>query len=108
MRYVLTDTSIVRLNESAGLVQNTCATESVEVSNSADFTDSVILYPLNQLQFSAPLYVRGVGSVNQPIVILVAPFVQSSGGGGTQSVDEGDVATDSEANDYFDSIFGGV
>lgn len=108
MKYVITDTSVIWLNESSGVIQNISATEQIELSDSADFTDSVILYPLNQCQFSTRLYIRGVGKLEQPIEILVAPFAQgSSSGGGTQSVDDGSVATDNEADEYFDSIFGG-
>lgn len=110
MKYVITDTSTIQLEETFGVIQNGSSTERVEISNSADFVNSVILYPLNQYTFDTRLYIRGVGSIDQPVEFFVAPFTLGGGAGnsGTQTVDDGDVATDEEAAEYFDSIFSGL
>lgn len=108
MKYIITDTAVIRLSERAGTIQNVSGVNSVELSDSADFTNCVVLYPLNKLTFNTPLYVRAYGSAEQAIEINVVPFALDGGSsGGAQTVDDGDVTTDNEANEYFDSIFGG-
>lgn len=111
MKYIITDTAVIRLSERAGTIQNVSGVNSVELSDSADFTNCVVLFPLNRLSFNTPLYVRAYGKLEQAIEINVVPFALDGGTGGSssspQTVDDSFVATDDEAADYFDSIFGG-
>lgn len=103
MQYRITDTSILKINESSGTIQN-ISNDAVEISNSEDFTDSFILYPLNKCSFKEQLYIRAYGQAAQVIKINVAPFVVS--GNGTSSTGENlKIATDNEVDGYFDDIF---
>lgn len=111
MKYVITDTAVIRLGERAGTLQNISGVNSVEISDSADFSNCAVLYPLNRISFDTPLYVRAYGKLEYAVELNVVPFALdggtssgSSGGGAT--VDDSDVTTDDEANEYFDSIFG--
>lgn len=79
MQYVITDTSTIQINETSGTIQN-ISSSAVELSNSADFEDSFVLYPLNQCQFTEQLYIRAYGEFSQQIEVRVAPFFIEGGG----------------------------
>lgn len=109
MKYLITDTSVIRLSERAGVIQN-LGNDKIELSDSENFTDSIVLPVLNKFSFDRQLYIRAAASkVDNFIEVNVVPFALDGGTGygGSQTVDDGDVTTDDEANEYFDSIFGG-
>lgn len=110
MKYIITDTSVIRLSERAGTIQN-LGGDKVELSDSADFASSFVLPALNTISFSKQLYARIYGVASQPVELNVVTFAADSGGNSGSSssatVDDSDVTTDDEANEYFDSIFGG-
>ena len=109
MKYLITDTSVIRLSERAGVIQN-LGNDKIELSNSENFTDSIVLPMLNKFSFSDQLYIRAYGSkVDNVITINVVPFALDggTGSGNSGTVADEDVTTDDEANEYFDSIFGG-
>lgn len=110
MKYIITDTTVIRLSERAGTLQNISGVNSVEISESGDFTNSIVLFSLNKITFNTPLYVRAYGKLEHAVELNVVPFaLDNSGGSGSSSgtVADEDVTTDDEANEYFDSIFGG-
>ena len=112
MKYIITDTAVIRLSERAGTLQNISGVNSVEISDRADFINCFVLYPLNKLTFDTPLYVRAYGKLEHAVELNVVPFALDGGtGSGSSSgatVDDEDVTTDDEADEYFDSIFGGL
>ena len=112
MKYLITDTSIIRLSESAGVIQN-LGNDKIELSDSQNFTDSIVLPMLNKFSFDRQLYIRAATSkVDNFIEVNVVPFAIDGGSGGSssssepQTVDEGDVATDDDADNLLDDIFG--
>mgnify|MGYP007056170115 CR=1 FL=1 len=106
MKYLLTDTAVTAITEPSGVIQNLSFTR-IEISNSSSFTDSLILFPLQKFSFDEPLYMRAVSSVFLPVQVNVVPFTVDGSASASTFVDEEAVASDDDANDYFDSIFGG-
>lgn len=111
MKYLITDTSIIRLSERAGVIQN-LGNDKIELSDNENFSDSIVLPMLNKISFDRQLYIRAYGGrVDNVITVNVVPFAldggTSSGSSGGATVDDSDVTTDSEADEYFDNIFGG-
>ena len=110
MKYLITDTTIIRLSESGGVIQNLSGADCIELSDTNSFANSILLFPLNKFSFDRRLFVRAYGNFCQPIEVNVVPFAIDGGTGSSssQTVDDGDVATDDETDEYFDSIFGGL
>ena len=118
MQYFITDTSIIQITETSGTIQN-ISNSTVEISNSADFTDSFLLYPLNKISFNERLYLRAYEEVAQVIQINVARFIVSGSTTSTNTADEmldsifggavsdESVTSDADADSYFDDIFSG-
>lgn len=79
MKYVITDTSVVKLNETAGTIQN-CGNSAIRISNSADFTNSLLLYPQNKSTFNEEMYITAYDEDIQPIEVNVVPFFFVSSG----------------------------
>ena len=105
MRYVITDTSTIRISETYGTIQNV-GRDKIELSNSADFADVFVLYSLNQVTFNKPLYIRAFdnGAKNFNIPVNVVQFIVSGGGTSTTTDD----TTIEAAENYIDEIFNGV
>ena len=110
MKYLITDTAIIRLSETGGVIQDLSGSDCVELSDSNSFADSILLFPLNKFSFDRRLYIRAHGKISQPIEVNVVPFAVDGGTGSSSGtfVDDEDVASDDDANDFFDSIFGGA
>lgn len=80
MKYVITDTAIIQLSETAGTLQNVSGVNSVEISDSADFVNCLVVYPLDKITFDKALYVRAYGKLEYAAELNVMP---STDGGGT-------------------------
>ena len=93
MKYIISDSSITRINETEGTIQIATEGAKIEISDSADFTDVFILSSLTPKNFSKQLYIRGYGEVENPVEVNVVNFNISEGGGGG----EGLSAEDTEA-----------
>ena len=104
MKYLITDTGIIRISEVSGVIQNTSQSDSVELSDSENFTNVFILYPLNIIKFTKQLYIRGYGKIEQPIELNVADFVDSASGGSTGS----ETTTDDDVENYLDDVLNGA
>lgn len=83
MKYVISDTSVIRINETEGTIQIATEGAKIEISDSADFTDVFILSSLTPKNFSKQLYLRGYGEVTNPVEVNVVNFNVSEGGGGS-------------------------
>ena len=104
MKYLITDTGIIRISEVSGVIQNTSQSDSVELSDSENFTNVFILYPLNIIKFTKQLYIRGYGKIEQPIELNVADFVDSASGGSTDT----GTTTDDDVENYLDDVLNGA
>ena len=60
MKYCLTDTSIIQINETEGVIQNANEIEDIEISDSSDFTDRFVIDADRTIAFSSSsqLYIR--------------------------------------------------
>lgn len=115
MKYLITDTSIIRLSEMAGVIQNLSSGDKIEISNSRAFTDSIVIFPLNKCSFDTQLFIRALSAPSQVIEVNVVPFALDGGtgsssgdSGGTQTVSDEDVADDEDVEGYLDDIFSGL
>ena len=105
MNYIITPNTTTKLNETSGTIQNISQSNKIEISNSADFTHNIILYPYETRAFNIQLYARLFDNNDLPVEIRVVPF--TVGGGVTSgSSTETKVATDDEFNELLDEIFG--
>ena len=75
----------------------------VELSDTTEFTNNIILYPLQKYTFKNQLYARLFDNNNLPVELRVIP-VQFDSGGETSGDDSGGVATDDEFNEMLDDI----
>lgn len=104
MKYLMTDTGIIRISERAGVIQNVSGSDFVEISDSQSFTDSYILFPHNERGFNKQLYLRAYGAISQPLEINIVTFITS---GGSASNTTTDTATIDTVDDYIDNVFSG-
>lgn len=99
MRYTVTG-DFIKINETAGTIQNTSRIYPVEVSNKSEANSGILLYPLNKFSFSGtPIYLRCMeGGCAE---ILVVPFIVNAGSGGGSAV-SADVPQTFDAQDLND------
>ena len=105
MRYVVSN-EFIKINETAGTIQNVGNIYSVEVSDKAEPDSGILLYPLNKISFTdKTLYIRCV-ETNGHAEIHVVPFTVDSGGTSTGGISApANIATDEQINDLLDDIF---
>ena len=100
MKYIITDTSIIRVSENFGTIQN-CGTDKIEISNSADFKDVFLLRSLNHVSFNQPIFIRaynnGAKSFNIPINVV--QFISS---------DSDTETTTDDVENYLDDVLNGA
>ena len=108
MKYLITDTALIRLGETACTIQNLSQSEIIEVSDNANFNGYILLFPQTQVHFNGQLYIRSHGELAQPAEISVVTFIVISGGGGSSSTPATDTSTtDTDVDNYLDGIFNG-
>lgn len=107
MIYKITAESCTKINERTGTLQNTHQAYSVEMSNSANFDSSIIVYPLHKHTFNnTDIYLRCI-NVDEEVDVRVIPFeidVGSGGGSSTTVISGGNSATDEEVDAMIDDI----
>lgn len=119
MKYIITDTSIIRVGENFGTIQN-CGTDKIEISNSSDFKDVFLLRPLNHVSFNQPIFIRAFynGAKFFNIPVNVVQFISNSD---TEISNEDNVENylnnllnggednynNSDVNDYLDDLLDG-
>ena len=108
MIYTIFPNTTTKINEISGTIQNTSQINKIEISNSADFTHNVILYPYETRAFNIQLYARLFDNNDLPVEIRVVPF--NLGGSISNISTETSItriATDEEFISMLDDIFGG-
>ena len=104
MRYFITDTSVIKISETYGTIQN-ISRNKVEISNSADFKNVYLLYPQTEVTFNEQLYIRvfGNGEKNFYVLVNVVQFINNGKSNSSTGTDN----TDSDVNNYIDNVFNG-
>lgn len=113
MFYQLTS-QFQRLNETSGTVQNS-SVFTVEISNKAEIDSGILIFPRQYYSYSGEtLYAR---CIEGEVKIRVVPFIVgqgtgtgggsgSSGSGSGADVPDESIASDTQADDMLDNIFG--
>lgn len=113
MVYTVTSDSATKISESSGTIQNHSRDWDIEISNSAYFTDKILLYPRQNYSFSnMDVYLR-CAEQGRFAEVFVVPFsVDAKGGGGSSSgqgvVIDGTtyhVAESADTDDLIDEYF---
>ena len=105
MQYLITPNEVTAINETSGTIQNIDQINKVELSESAEFTNNIILYPSQAYNFQNQLYVRLFDSGDLPVELRVIPIQLDSGGGSSGGGDtDSGIATDDEFNKMLDDI----
>lgn len=105
MTYNITPNTTIKIIETSGTIQNISQINKVELSNSSNFTHSIILYPYETRAFKTQLYVRLFDNSDLPVEIRVAPFNIVGGlTSGTSSSTH--ISSDSAFEEMLDEIFG--
>ncbi len=104
MRYSVKGDDAIQITETSGTIQNiSSGNNDVEISNSADFSDSFILFKGQYVGFTEQLYIRAREPEKSLVEVNVAPFVVS-GSGNSSSIAADSFATRAD----FDSAISGV
>lgn len=105
MNYLIKANEVTKITETSGTLQNISQLNAVELSESAEFTNNIILYPLQKVSFQTQLYARLSGGAVLPVELRVIPIQLdgggSSGGGDTPS---GTIATNAEFEEMLDEV----
>ena len=111
MKYSIKPNVVTKINETSGTIQNADTINKVELSNSSDFTHSILLYPHQKISFAVQLYARLLDNTDLPVELRVVPFTVDGGGsggssGGTVNLDDGEhtVISDSDFNSMLDDL----
>lgn len=101
MEYIISDTSIIRINETSGVIQNN-SNSKIELSNKESFSEKYLLKPNNEVSFNGSVYARAYRKVSGVIKFNVVSFIAWSGGsgGGTDEPDD-------NVPDYLDDLLSG-
>ena len=103
MQYVLTDTSVLQISESSGVIQNVGSYE-IELSATADFAESFVLRERQKVSFNKQLYIKTRDPTPHSVKVNVVTFItEGSGGGSSSSVDEAAEHAEN-VNDYLDDL----
>lgn len=107
MVYQIKINEILKITETSGTIQNTSQINKVELSDTENFTDNIILYPLQKLTFQNQLYARLFDNTDLPVELRVIPIQLggggSSGGGGSLPTGE-TIATNAEFKEMLDEV----
>ena len=105
MTYKIIPFATTKISETSGTIQNTDQINKVELSDSEQFTNNIILYPLQKYTFQNQIYARLFDNDNLPVELRVIPILLDSGGGGSSGGStDGSIATDEEFNEMLDDI----
>ena len=105
MNYLIGANEVVKISETSGTIQNADQINKVELSDTENFTNNIILYPLQKLTFQNQLYARLFDNADLPVELRVIP-IQLDSGGGSSGGGSGDyaIATDAEFKDMLDEV----
>lgn len=121
MQYSFRGTTITKISESSGVIQNIGQYE-IEISPSEDFAESFVLRAGQEVTFNKQLYIR-IRDINNPVATVnVVSFITIGGGTASNSdnfddqldsifsgetVPDESVASDENFDDELDDIFSG-
>ena len=108
MKYIITDTSIIRINETFGTIQNRCNSK-IELSDNDDFDEVYLLQPMNTVSFKGNLYARAHVKKGINIKFYVVPFI-SEGTASSTPASGGNTDTEhtaAETDDYLNNLLNG-
>ena len=110
MKYMIKPGEVTKFSETKGTVQNVDPVAWVELSNTADFTHSVILHCHRHVKFGIQLYARLFDKNGLPAELRVVPFFLDTGGSSDsgESTTDNPVATDAEFDNMIDDVFNGT
>ena len=105
MTYLIKTNEVVKISETSGTIQNADQINKVELSDTENFTNNIILYPLQKLTFQNQLYARLFDNADLPVELRVIS-IQLDSGGGSSGGGSGDyaIATDAEFEDMLDEV----
>ena len=105
MNYLIKTNEVVKISETSGTIQNADQINKVELSDTENFTNNIILYPLQKLTFQNQLYARLFDNADLPVELRVIS-IQLDSGGGSSGGGSGDyaIATDAEFKDMLDEV----
>ena len=109
MKYIVKPDEVVKFNETSGTLQNVDSINCVELSNTVDFENSVLLHPHRHVSFGIQLYARLYDNRDLPVELRVIPAIFNGGtiiSGGDDDEDS-PVATDAEFDAMLDDVFSG-
>lgn len=106
MKYIVKPDKIVKFNETSGTLQNVDSINCVELSNTADFENSVLLHPHRHVTFGIQLYARLYDNSDLPVELRILPVILN---GSTVTSGEADskIATNAEFESMIDDVFSG-
>ena len=104
MNYLIKQGEVVQITETSGTIQNADQINKVELSESAEFTNNIILYPLQKYTFQDQIYARLFDSGNLPVELRVIPIQFDPGGGSSGGSGDYTIATDAEFADMLDEV----
>ena len=103
MTYLIKPNETVAISETSGTIQNTDQINKIELSDSTEFTNNIILYPLQKFTFQNQLYARLFDNDNLPVELRVIPL-QFDSGGGTSGDGDYTIATNTEFDEMLDEV----
>ena len=106
MIYKVTNT-VIKIKEKTGTIQNKSRDYDIEVSQSPDFTDKILLLPRQKFSFSDVNIYLQCAEEGFTAEVFVVPFMINNGGGGGSTVISSDthsVATNSEIDAMLDEF----
>lgn len=108
MKYIVKPDEIVKFKETSGTLQNVDYINCVELSNTADFENCVLLHPHRHVTFGIQLYARLYDNSDLPVELRVLPVILN-GNTVTSGDDDEDsrIATDAEFENMIDDVFSG-
>ena len=103
MQYVLTDTSVLQISESSGVIQN-ISSYDIEISIDQNFNEIFVLRSGNEVAFKKRLYIKARDKPAYSIKVNVVTFISLGGGSSETSTEP---ATDDDVSNYLDDVLNG-
>lgn len=103
MIYSVTD-EFIKIAESSGWIQNNSSCYSIELSDSAQKNNGVLIYPLNRMPFNGDAYIR-CAEPNRNVEARVFPFSFGSTGGDSVISTELNIATEEDIDNMLSDVF---
>lgn len=109
MNYLIRPNQTTKINEKTGTIQNTDQIGKIELSNSENFTHTILIYPYQKMAFNKiQLYARLFDNKDFPIELRVIPVIFDGGTISGGETEEGlKVITDEDFENMVNDVFNG-